>query len=63
MQSAAAENKEALKYFMKANSEGYLLAQDEYKDGARVPEPLLDRVREATQRAYFCRKFAVSIRK
>jgi hypothetical protein len=62
-ESAATENKEALKYFMKANSEGYLLAQEEYKDGARVPEPLLDRVREATQRAYFCRKFAVSIRK
>jgi len=62
-ESAGAENKEALKYFMKANSEGYILAQDEYKDGARVPEPLLDRVREATQRAYFCRKFAVSIRK
>lgn len=62
-ESAAVENKEALKLFMKANSEGYLLAQEEYKDGARVPEPLLDRVREATQRAYFCRKFAVSIRK
>jgi hypothetical protein len=62
-ESAASENKQALELFKKANAEGYLLAQDEYKDGSRVPEPLLDRVRETTQRAYFCRKFAVSVRK
>jgi hypothetical protein len=62
-ESAGDENKQALKLFMQANAEGYFPAQDEYKGGSRVPEPLLDRVREATQRAYFCRKFAVSIRK
>jgi len=62
-ETAGEENKKALKLFMQAVQEGYSPAQDEYKGGARVPEPLLDRVREAQQRAYFCRKFAVSIRK
>lgn len=62
-ESVSSENKLALKLFMQANQEGYLPAQDEYKNGARVPEPLLDRVRETTQRAYFCRKFSVSLRK
>jgi hypothetical protein len=62
-ESAGEENKAALKLFLQANAEGYLPAQDEFKGGSRVPEPLLDRVREATQRSYFCRKFAVSIRK
>jgi hypothetical protein len=59
--SAAEENKLALKAFKAAN-ECYIPAQDLYKD-ARVPEPLLDRVRDCTQRAYFCRKFAVTNRK
>lgn len=62
-ESAGEENKKALKCFLLANSEGYLLAQEEYKDGSRIPEALLDRVREAQQRAFFCRKFAVAARK
>ena len=60
-ESAAEENKLALKAFKAAN-ECYIPAQDLF-NGARVPEPLLDRVRDCTQRAYFCRKFAVSARK
>ena len=59
--SAAEENKLALKAFKAAN-ECYVPAQDLY-NGARVPEALLDRVRDCTQRAYFCRKFAVTARK
>jgi hypothetical protein len=62
-ENAGEENKKALKLFMQAVQEGYGPAQDEYKGGARIPEALLDRVREAQQRAYFCRKFAVGIRK
>jgi hypothetical protein len=61
-ETAGEENKKALKLFTQAVQEGYSPAQDEYKSG-RVPEALLDRVREAQQRAYFCRKFAVSVRK
>ncbi|MBI3857876.1 MAG: hypothetical protein HY293_19515 [Planctomycetes bacterium] len=60
-ESAADENKKALKAFLAAN-ECYVPAQDLYKD-VRVPEALLDRVRDCTQRAYFCRKFAVAARK
>jgi hypothetical protein len=59
--SAAEENKLALKAFKAAN-ECYVPAQDLY-NGARIPEALLDRVRDCTQRAYFCRKFAVVGRK
>jgi hypothetical protein len=61
-ETAGEENKKALKLFMQAVQEGYSPAQDEYKSG-RIPEALLDRVREAQQRAYFCRKFAVGVRK
>jgi len=60
-ESAAEENKLALKAFKAAN-ECYIPAQDLYGNN-RVPEPLLDRVRDCTQRAYFCRKFAVTSRK
>lgn len=62
-ETAGDENKKALKLFMQANAEGYGPAQDEYKGGARVPEALLDRFREAQQRAYFCRKFAVATKR
>jgi hypothetical protein len=60
-ESAAEENKLALKAFKAAN-ECYIPAQDLYGNN-RVPEALLDRVRDCTQRAYFCRKFAVTSRK
>ncbi len=56
------ENKKALKLFMQANSECYIPAQDLYS-GVTPPTALLDRVRETTQRAFFCRKFSVSMRK
>lgn len=62
-ETAGDENKKALKLFMQANAEGYGPAQEEYKGGARVPEALLDRFREAQQRAYFCRKFAVATKR
>lgn len=61
-ETAVQEHKKALKLFMEANTQGYLPAQDLYKDGARVPDALLDRVRETQQRAFFCRKFAVASR-
>ena len=60
-ESAAEENKLALKAFKAAN-ECYIPAQDLYGNN-RVPEALLDRVRDCTQRAYFCRKFAVTARR
>ena len=60
--NAADENKKALQAFKAAN-ECYIPAQEMYTGGARVPEALLDRVRDCTQRAYFCRKFAVSARR
>jgi hypothetical protein len=56
------ENKKALEYFMKANNEGYVPAQDAYPGGA-VPQALLDRVRETTMRSSLCRKRSVSSRK
>jgi hypothetical protein len=56
------ENKKALDAFMKANQEGYILAQDEYGKGG-VPQSLLDRVRETTMRSSLCRKRSVSTRK
>ncbi len=52
------ENRKALELFMKANTEGYLPAQELYPSGA-VPRPLLDRVRETTMRASLCRKRSV----
>src|SRR5436190_12219936 len=55
-ESAREESKKAMKLFLQANQEGYGPAQDEYKSG-RVPEALLDRFKEAQQRAFFCRKF------
>jgi hypothetical protein len=56
------ENKKALESFMKANTEGYVPAQDAYPGGA-VPQALLDRVRETTMRSSLCRKRSVSTRK
>jgi hypothetical protein len=55
-ETAREESKKAMKLFLQANQEGYGPAQDEYKSG-RVPEALLDRFKEAQQRAFWCRKF------
>lgn len=53
----AQENAKALDLFLKANVEAYLPAQNRY--AADVPQPLLDRVREATLRSSLCRKRSV----
>ena len=58
----AGENKKALEYFMKANMDGYLPAQDTYTVNADIPQSLLDRVRETTMRSSMCRKRSVSTR-
>ncbi len=58
----ADENKKALEFFLKANNEGYVPAQDLYPNGA-VPQALLDRVRETTMRSSLCRKRSVSTRR
>lgn len=54
----ADENKKALEFFMKANQEGFIPAQEEYGSGT-PPQPLLDRVRETTMRSSMCRKRSV----
>ncbi len=53
----AAENSKALELFRKANVESYLPAQEKFSSA--VPQPLLDRVREATMRSSLCRKRSV----
>jgi hypothetical protein len=57
----ADENKKALEFFVKANQDCYLKAQNFYVDGS-PPMPLLDRVREATMCTALCRKRSVRSR-
>lgn len=58
----AEENRKALELFLKANNEGYYPAQELFPNGG-VPQPLLDRVREATMLSSLCRKRSVSARR